>query len=81
MPRYDNSDEVQAADNESVSGGGGGNRLQRILSAVASVAGPGIAGAANQRGRASFAGGMTGGATAELNQQAAQQDIKFGELR
>jgi len=56
---------------------GGGSRLGAILSAVASAVGPGIAGAANQRGRASFAGGLAGGAGAELQQQAQQQEIKF----
>ena len=54
-----------------------GSRLGAIISAIAGVVGPGIAGAANQRGRASFAGGMAGGAEAELNHQAQQQDIKF----
>lgn len=52
---------------------GGGSRLQAILSAVAKAVPVGVAGAANQKGRASFAGGMTGGATEELKQQAQQQ--------
>ncbi|HWO32397.1 MAG TPA: hypothetical protein VNO32_26680 [Candidatus Acidoferrum sp.] len=55
----------------------GGSRLFAILSAVAHVGSVGIAGAANQKGRASFAGGLAGGAQAELQDQAQQQDVKF----
>jgi len=53
------------------------SRLTSVLAAIVSAAGAGIAGAANQKGRASFAGGMAGGAAQELNQQAQQQNIKF----
>jgi hypothetical protein len=49
--------------------GSGGSRLAKVLSAVAGVVGPGIAGAAQQKGRPSFAGGVVGGANAELQYQ------------
>jgi hypothetical protein len=82
MPQYDPSQENQTSDDlsGSQSPAGGGSRLQAILGAVAKAAGPGIAGAANQRGRGSFVGGMAGGAGAELQQQAQQQDIKFKDF-
>lgn len=54
--------------------------LSRAVSTGLSAVGAGIAGAANQKGRASFAGGMTGGANAELQQQAMDQDVKFKSM-
>lgn len=54
------------------------SRLFQILSAVARVGAVGVAaGAAPQKGRSSFAGGLGAGATGELEDQANQQAIKF----
>ncbi|MGA9305634.1 MAG: hypothetical protein WBW31_09560 [Candidatus Sulfotelmatobacter sp.] len=74
MPTYDPSDE-QAT--EAASGGPPqGSRLGAILTAVAKVVTPALAGIPNQ-GRPSFATGLGGGARAAQAANAVQQDIKF----
>lgn len=49
----------------------------QTLGAVLSTIGAGVAGAANQKGRPSFAGGMAGGAENELKQIAQNRQFKF----
>jgi hypothetical protein len=56
--------------------GGGGSRLQSILSAVARVGSTAMAGIPESR-RPGFVTGLGGGARAEQQAQAVQQDIKF----
>src|SRR6266404_5396145 len=76
-PSVASAQRAMDADEDDRSSGGGGSRLLAILGAVAKVGSVGMAGAANQKGRASFTGGLVGGANAELQDQANQHAIKM----